>query len=178
MNLFAYLSYHWLSDIQITFRYCRAHFVLFSDNLSRNSAAIYFQRKAPKCLTFGLHRCNSCNLNFSLSDYKPEYHPCVYREVNEAYRYWSNVNQTYLGCDSDTLTNGQWYRFTGDAGVMMATYCIPHWSCSAHMAGWIMNGSYRNLSKSIDNCMFSLEPKLLLYFVSSSYNEMLGILYS
>ena len=75
-----------------------------------------------------------------IESYKSECHPCVYRELNEAYRYWSYMNHTYLGCDRDTLENGQWYRFTGDAGAMMATYCIPHLSCNAHMAGWI-NGS-------------------------------------
>ena len=66
----------------------------------------------------------------------------MYRELNEAYRYWSRyMNHSYLGCDRDTLKNGQWYRFTGDAGVMMANYCIPHLSCNTHMAGWI-NGSH------------------------------------
>ena len=75
-----------------------------------------------------------------IESYKSECHPCVYRELNEAYRYWRYMNHTYLGCDRDTLENGQWYRFTGNAGAMMATFCIPHLSCNAHMAGWI-NGS-------------------------------------
>ncbi|KAL9953993.1 hypothetical protein ACROYT_G041480 [Oculina patagonica] len=70
----------------------------------------------------------------------------VYNELNEANRYWSNDD---LGgstlCDTDTIVSNQWYRFTGAAGTMMATYCIPKESCNTHRTAWI-NGDHPNVA--------------------------------
>lgn len=143
MNLFVYFTY-WNSLItgysDYLSRVSRALLFFFATNFLETAVCIH--RKTPgKRLTFALHWCNSLNFFPFLEHHKPECHPCVYRKLNEAYRYWNHTNHPYLGYDKDKLTNGQWYRFTGRAGVMMANYCIPHLSCNAHMAGWI-NGSH------------------------------------
>ena len=63
-----------------------------------------------------------------------------YNVLKESSRYWKNAtNTTY--CDTDTIVSNQWYRFTGEAGTMMAAYCIPKSSCSTHRTGWI-NGTH------------------------------------
>ena len=83
-----------------------------------------------------------CYFPFLTADDIPaECSPCVYKELDELNRYWSHDNHNHIGCDSDTISDNQWYRFTRDAGIMMATYCIPRSSCNTHMAGWI-NGSH------------------------------------
>ncbi|PFX12463.1 Uromodulin [Stylophora pistillata] len=81
------------------------------------------------------------SISANTPDVPAECSPCVYKELNEVYRYWRHVDHNYLGCEGNTIIDGRWYRFTGDAGVMMATYCIPWSSCNTQMAGWI-NGSH------------------------------------
>ena len=61
-----------------------------------------------------------------------------YEELNETDRYWKHTGSWY--CDNH-ITSGQWYRFTGAAGTMMATYCIPKGSCDTRAPGWI-NGNH------------------------------------
>ena len=58
-----------------------------------------------------------------------------YKELNEADRYWK-YSIGGLHCDTH-IASGQWYRFTGAAGRMMATYCIPKRSCDTLAPGWI-----------------------------------------
>lgn len=67
--------------------------------------------------------------------------PQGYTELNEANRHWSYDDGANLACDRDLIISDQWYRFTGAAGVMMASHCIPQKSCNTHMAGWI-NGAH------------------------------------
>ena len=73
----------------------------------------------------------------------PQGPPQGYTELSEPSRYWNfdNINGEPTACDRDNLVSGQWYRFTGAAGVMMASHCIPQYSCNSHMAGWI-NGPH------------------------------------
>lgn len=68
-----------------------------------------------------------------------ECNPSQYQELNEAGRYWKHSTAN-LSCDNH-IESGQWYRFTGAAGTMMATYCIPKESCNTHAVGWI-NGNH------------------------------------
>ena len=65
-----------------------------------------------------------------------------YTELTEANRYWSNNAGGTRYCDHNSITSDQWYRFTGDAGTMMASYCIPKSSCNSDMAGWISGGGH------------------------------------
>lgn len=67
--------------------------------------------------------------------------PSGYNELNEANRYWSYDDGNNY-CDADNITSNQWYRFTGDAGAMMAPYCIPQSTCNTDMTGWINGGDH------------------------------------
>ena len=58
-----------------------------------------------------------------------------YVELNEAERYWKQSTGNF-SCDN-LIESGKWYRFTGAAGRMMATYCIPKGSCNSRAVGWI-----------------------------------------
>ena len=58
----------------------------------------------------------------------------VYRVLDEDNRYWSAMGGR---SDDQGLISNQWYRFTGGAGKMMATYCIPSLSCSSFAGSWI-----------------------------------------
>ena len=58
-----------------------------------------------------------------------------YIELNEAERYWKQSTGNF-SCDN-LIESGKWYRFTGAAGRMMATYCIPKGSCNSRAVGWI-----------------------------------------
>ena len=75
----------------------------------------------------------------TVPDIPAECSPSGYNELNEANRYWT-YNDGSVYCDKDTITSNQWYRFTGDAGTMMATYCIPQSTCNTGMTGWISGG--------------------------------------
>ncbi|XP_078351512.1 polycystin family receptor for egg jelly-like [Oculina patagonica] len=87
----------------------------------------------------------TCNLGYCATDVVPgipaECTPSGYNELNESNRYWGN-NDGSTYCDSDNITSNQWYRFTGDAGTMMATYCIPKSTCNTQMSGWIRGGDH------------------------------------
>ena len=73
----------------------------------------------------------------------------VYNELNEANRYWSNNDPSVSTiCDTDTIISDKWYRFTGDAGTMMATYCIPQSSCNTHRTAWV-NGNHPNVAYAL-----------------------------
>ena len=58
-----------------------------------------------------------------------------YEELNEVERYWKHSTGNF-SCDN-RIESGKWYRFTGAAGRMMATYCIPKGSCNSRAVGWI-----------------------------------------
>ena len=64
-----------------------------------------------------------------------------YIELGEASRYWLNRNGNNTYCDKSIVVNDNWYRFTGSAGVMMASHCFPRGSCGSDMVGWI-SGSH------------------------------------
>ncbi len=73
----------------------------------------------------------------------------MYNELNEANRHWSYVDPDGRAfCDDDTIVSNQWYRFTGAAGTMMATYCIPKESCNTHKIAWI-NGDHPNVAYAL-----------------------------
>lgn len=59
----------------------------------------------------------------------------VYNELNEPNRYWTKIGGPLD--DQTTVTSDEWYRFTGEAGKMMATYCIPARSCFSMTGSWI-----------------------------------------
>lgn len=68
--------------------------------------------------------------------------PSGYNELNESNRYWGHIDRRNTYCETDNITNNQWYRFTGDAGTMMAPYCIPQSTCNTQMSGWINGGGH------------------------------------
>ncbi len=81
----------------------------------------------------------------------------VYNELNEANRYWSNIDGNWYK-DYDIIISDQWYRFTGDAGTMLPIYCIPRYSCNTIGTGWISGGghptaAYELVSRTV--CMHS-----------------------
>lgn len=73
-----------------------------------------------------------------------ECRPSVYNELNEVNRYWK-VRIFDDTCDGVPKNSDQWYRFTGNAGTMMATHCIPKYSCTKINPGWI-NGDHPNVA--------------------------------
>lgn len=90
----------------------------------------------------------------------------MYHELNESNRYWNSSDGT-LNCDNNTITSDQWYRFTGDAGTLMAPECVPMGSCNTFAPGWI-NGThpandYQLVSRNVcvhmqDICCFKSYP--------------------
>lgn len=64
-----------------------------------------------------------------------------YIELGEASRYWLSRNGNTTYCDESLVVDDNWYRFTGSAGVMMASHCFPRGSCGTDMVGWI-SGSH------------------------------------
>ena len=84
--------------------------------------------------------CNSLKVFHPKTALIPtECNPSQYQELNESDRYWKHSAGKLL-CDNH-IASGQWYRFTGAAGTMMATYCIPKKSCKTYFVGWI-NGNH------------------------------------
>ena len=63
-----------------------------------------------------------------------------YNSRNESNRHWSYKDASVY-CDHPGIISNEWYRFTRNAGTMMAPHCIPQYSCNSEMAGWI-NGSH------------------------------------
>ena len=63
-----------------------------------------------------------------------------YTALSEPNRYWLRGDNN-SNCDSGVITSGNWYRFTGPAGVMMASQCIPVDTCHSGDVGWI-NGNH------------------------------------
>ena len=57
-----------------------------------------------------------------------------YKNLTSADR---NVNYGKRGveCDADIVPG--WFRFQGEAGILMATTCPPHWSCNSSGNGWM-----------------------------------------
>ena len=66
-----------------------------------------------------------------------------YTVLSETNRYWS-YDDGSNNCDSGVIVTDQWYRFSGAAGEMMSSDCIPIQSCNTDMAGWI-SGSHPSL---------------------------------
>ncbi|RMX47718.1 hypothetical protein pdam_00012356 [Pocillopora damicornis] len=56
-----------------------------------------------------------------------------YTTLSESSRYWINTG----GSECDNHLTHTWYRFSGAAGIMMATRCIPRNRCNSQMSGWI-----------------------------------------
>lgn len=115
---------------------------------------------------------NSCTLSIIFLLVIPPYEclPKGYTELNETDRHWSFDNGGTLTCDRSIIVNNQWYRFTGPAGKIMASHCIPKWSCNTEKAAWIKDGHPTHLYKLVTRdacfhwesncCSFVLEVKI------------------
>ena len=88
-------------------------------------------------------------ISVSFNTFSPTaFDPCTsgnYQTLSSSDRLVSNTNQSSLKCDRYTLIPG-WYRFTGDAGDGMPSYCPPIRRCGTHATGWL-NGSYPTLAE-------------------------------
>ena len=71
----------------------------------------------------------------------------IHSNLTEADRNENFTKRTprYPVCDFWTISPG-WYRFTGNAGDMMATLCVPMRRCNTHATGW-MNGSHPTIAE-------------------------------
>ena len=96
----------------------------------------------PVFMTSGISAFNINDFDLTGHSIPAECTSSGYAELNEPNRYWSNDAGGTKYCDFYAITSNQWYRFTGDAGTMMANYCIPKSSCNSDMAGWISGGSH------------------------------------
>ena len=91
----------------------------------------------------------------------PECYPSLYNELNDSTRYWSNNDPGISTiCDADTIFSNRWYRFTGAAGTMMATYCIPKESCNTHRAAWV-DGAHPNVAYGLVSTSICMHWKRL-----------------
>ncbi|XP_067021213.1 uncharacterized protein [Acropora muricata] len=137
--LTAKVCYHWSNKC------CR-----WSNNIKiRNCGSYYVYQlvKPPVCY---LRYCGNKNapLNTSPAPTTAAFDPCTsgnYQTLSSSDRLVSNTNQSSLKCDRYTLIPG-WYRFTGDAGDGMPSYCPPIRRCGTHATGWL-NGSYPTLAE-------------------------------
>ena len=58
-----------------------------------------------------------------------------YRNLTGAHRSSSYYDPSHDRCDHNMKPG--WCRFTGNAGQMMSTQCVPKFHCSAHGPGWL-----------------------------------------
>ena len=78
--------------------------------------------------------------------------PCTsgnYQTINSSDRLVGNTDQSSSKCDSHDLIPG-WYRFAGDAGDGMPTYCPPTRRCGTDAPGWL-SGSYPTMAEGVVN---------------------------
>lgn len=64
-----------------------------------------------------------------------------YEELDDESRAASVQRGNTLKCDQKDLVTPKWYRFTGAAGTMMPTSCVPKHYCGTHAPGWL-SGSH------------------------------------
>lgn len=76
-----------------------------------------------------------------------------YTTLSESSRYWINTG----GSECDNHLTHTWYRFSGAAGIMMATRCIPRNRCNSQMSGWISGSNPRVAYEKVTTtaCMHS-----------------------
>lgn len=68
--------------------------------------------------------------------------PCIhYEQLSDQQRAASVHRGNTLKCDQKDLATPKWYRFTGAAGTMMPTSCVPKHYCGTHAPGWL-SGSH------------------------------------
>ncbi|XP_027041646.1 uromodulin-like isoform X1 [Pocillopora damicornis] len=93
--------------------------------------------------TIGSHVC-TCHTGYTRDGQTCSADPCYnYRNLSDADRK-STYNTPYgkEKCDDDSssIIFGKWYRFVGDAGTKMPTWCVPRWKCGAASSGWLKSG--------------------------------------
>lgn len=67
---------------------------------------------------------------------------CVhYGKLDDRLRAASVHRGNSFKCDQKDLVTPRWYRFTGAAGTMMPTSCVPKHYCGTHAPGWL-SGSH------------------------------------
>jgi len=64
-----------------------------------------------------------------------------YQVLNDRSRAAGVSRGNILKCDQKDLVTPKWYRFTGAAGIMMPTSCVPKHYCGTHAPGWV-SGSH------------------------------------
>ncbi|XP_068671273.1 uncharacterized protein [Montipora foliosa] len=146
----AQVCYHWNNDCckwknNITIRNCGSYFV-------------YQLVKPPVC---HLRYCGNGNALSTTPPgiTKPALDPCTsgnYQTINSSDRLVGNTDQSSSKCDSHDLIPG-WYRFAGDAGDGMPTYCPPTRRCGTDAPGWL-NGSYPTMVEGVVNRKLLLIP--------------------
>ncbi|XP_067023184.1 fibrillin-1-like isoform X3 [Acropora muricata] len=55
-----------------------------------------------------------------------------------------------LKCDQKDLVTPKWYRFTGAAGIMMPTSCVPKHYCGTHAPGWVSGSHPRSVGNVVN----------------------------
>ena len=73
-----------------------------------------------------------------------------YQVLNDISRAAGVSRGNILKCDQKDLVTPKWYRFTGAAGIMMPTSCVPKHYCGTHAPGWV-SGSHPTSAGNVVN---------------------------
>ncbi|XP_078377492.1 uncharacterized protein LOC144660677 isoform X5 [Oculina patagonica] len=89
----------------------------------------------------GSYRCK-CKPGFLGKHCETAFDECLhYDKLDDRLRAASVHRGNTLKCDQRDLVTPKWYRFTGAAGTMMPTSCVPKNYCGTHAPGWL-SGSH------------------------------------
>ena len=90
-------------------------------------------------------RVNLTFLSIFTSDSHLPFLECLsYSELTNVERRLTAAIDVSL-CDVHSLVPG-WFRFHGDAGTKMPTFCPPRRSCGTHVPGWL-NGAHPTMAE-------------------------------
>ena len=73
-----------------------------------------------------------------------------YEELDDESRAASVQRGNTLKCDQKDLVTPKWYRFTGAAGTMMPTSCVPKHYCGTHAPGWLSGSHPTSIGQTVN----------------------------
>jgi len=73
-----------------------------------------------------------------------------YEKLDDRLRAASVHRGNTLKCDQKDLVTPKWYRFTGAAGTMMPTSCVPKHYCGTHAPGWLSGSHPTSVGQTVN----------------------------